>query len=104
MDDCIFCKIVKREIPATMRYEDERAVAFNDIHPKERVHILVIPKKHIATIADMGEGDEMLMGHLVKIGKELASKHQCPGYKLLFSVGKEGGQEVFHVHLHLMGK
>lgn len=104
MEDCIFCKIIDKEIPATIQHEDEHCIAFNDIHPKERVHILLIPKKHIPTIADMQEGDEKVMGHLIKTAKELAQKHGCPGYKLMFSVGKDGGQEVFHVHLHLMGK
>lgn len=101
--ECIFCKIAAREIPAVYQYEDNLSVAFNDIHPKSRVHILIIPRKHIPTIADMEEGDETMMGHLIKVAKELAKKHECKGYKLLFSVGREGGQEVFHVHLHLMG-
>lgn len=103
MTDCIFCKIINRELPAGVQYEDELCMAFNDIHPKSRVHILVIPKKHIPTIADMREGDEKVMGHLIKVAKELAQKNSCSGYKLIFSVGKDGGQEVFHVHLHLMG-
>lgn len=102
--DCVFCKIIQGEIPSTMQHEDDVCVAFNDIHPKERIHILVVPRKHIPTVADMQEGDEKVMGHLIKIAKELAKKHGCPGYKLTFFVGKEGGQEVFHVHLHLMGK
>ena len=104
MSDCLFCKIIAHEVPATMQHEDEQCVAFNDIHPKDRVHILLVPKKHIPTIADMEEGDEKVMGHLIKTAKDLATKNSCPGYKLQFSVGKEGGQEVFHVHLHLIGK
>lgn len=103
MSDCIFCKISSRKIPSTIQYEDDLCIAFNDIHPKSRVHVLIIPKKHIPTIADMEEGDERTMGHLIKTAKDLAKKFECPGYKLLFSVGKDGGQEVFHVHLHLMG-
>ncbi|MBI5413146.1 histidine triad nucleotide-binding protein [Candidatus Peregrinibacteria bacterium] len=104
MNDCIFCKITNKKLPAKIQYEDELCMAFNDIHPKDRIHILVIPKKHIPTIAYLEDGDEKLMGHLIKIAKELAKKNGCPGYRLTFFVGKEGGQEVFHVHLHLIGK
>lgn len=103
MNDCIFCKINNREIPSTILYEDEKCIAFNDLYPKSRVHILVVPKKHIATVNDIEEGEEKLMGHLIKVAKELAQKNSCVGYKLLFNVGKEGGQVIFHVHLHMMG-
>ena len=102
--DCIFCKIVSKQLPAKIRHEDNESVAFDDINPKERVHILIVPKKHIPTIADMQDNEETLMGHLVKVARDLAKSNGCPGYKLMFFVGKEGGQEVFHVHLHLMGK
>lgn len=103
LEDCIFCKIRDREIPGKIQYEDDRCLAFDDIHPKARVHILLITKKHIPSIADLEEGDEKLIGHLVKVAKELAQKFECKGYQLLFNVGKEAGQIVFHVHLHLMG-
>lgn len=103
MNDCIFCKIIAQEMPATLQYEDDKCVAFNDLYPKSRVHILIVPKKHIPTVHDIEEGEEKLMGHLIKVAKELAEKHGCVGYKLLFNVGKEGGQVIFHIHLHLMG-
>jgi len=103
MNGCLFCKIIAREIPSKIQYEDEICVAFNDISPKRRVHILLVPKKHIPTIADLKEGDEKIVGHLVKTAKDLAVKFECKGYQLLFNVGKEVGQIVFHVHLHLMG-
>lgn len=103
MEECIFCKIRDREIPGNIQYEDDLCLAFDDIHPKARVHILLITKKHIPSIADLEEGDEKLIGHLVKTAKELAKKFECKGYQLLFNVGKEAGQIVFHVHLHLMG-
>lgn len=103
MNDCIFCKIINRELFSKVQYEDDNCIAFDDIHPKARIHILIVPKKHIPTIAEMEEGDEKIMGHIIKIAKELAQKNGCKGYRLMFSVGKEGGQEVFHVHLHLMG-
>ena len=97
-------KIINKEIPGKVQYEDEKCFAFDDIYPKARVHILICPKKHIPTIADLEEGDEKIIGHLVKIAKELAVKNNCAGYQLLFNVGKEAGQVVFHVHLHLMGR
>lgn len=100
--DCLFCKIIAKEIPGNIQYEDERCIAFDDIKPAARVHILLVPKKHIPTIADLEEGDEKVIGHLVKVAKGLAEKHGCKGYKLQFNVGKEGGQLVFHVHLHLV--
>lgn len=103
MEPCIFCKIINKEIPGAIQHEDDLCLAFNDIHPKKRVHILLVPKKHIPTIADLEVGDEKLIGHLVKIAKELATKNDCKSYQLLFNVGKEAGQVVFHVHLHLMG-
>lgn len=102
MTTCLFCKIIAKEIPGKIQYEDERCLAFDDIHPKARVHILLVPKKHIPTVADLEEGDEKIIGHLVKVAKELAKKHKCKGYQLLFNVGKEAGQIVFHVHMHLM--
>lgn len=102
-EDCIFCKIIDKKIPSETVHEDEKCVAFKDINPKARVHVLVCPRKHIPTIADLEEGDEKVIGHLVKIAKELAFKNNCKGYQLLFNVGKEAGQIVFHVHLHLMG-
>lgn len=102
--DCLFCKIIEKKIPGKIEYEDEKCIAFHDIYPKSRVHLLICPKKHIPTIADLEEGDEKIIGHLVKVAKELAVTHECKGYQLLFNVGKEAGQVIFHVHLHLMGK
>ncbi|MFA6521565.1 MAG: HIT domain-containing protein [Candidatus Gracilibacteria bacterium] len=103
MDDCLFCKIIEKQIPGKIQHEDDVCMAFDDIHPKARIHVLLVPKKHISTIADMVEGDEKIIGHLIKTAKDLAVKLECKGYKLLFNVGKEAGQVVFHVHLHLMG-
>ncbi|PJC37399.1 histidine triad nucleotide-binding protein [Candidatus Peregrinibacteria bacterium CG_4_9_14_0_2_um_filter_53_11] len=102
MEECIFCDIIERKAPAGIQYEDDICMAFDDLYPKKRLHMLIVPKKHIATIAEMSEGDEKIVGHMVKIAKQLAEKNNCVGYQLLFNVGKEGGQVIFHIHLHLM--
>lgn len=101
----IFKKIIDKEIPADIVYEDEEVLAFHDIHPIAPVHILIIPKKEIASINDVTAEDQMLMGKMVLIARELAQnlKISEKGYKLLFRVGEYGGQEVEHIHLHLIG-
>ncbi len=103
--DCIFCKIANKEIPADVVYEDDDVIAFRDIHPMAPVHILIIPKKHIRSVADVSKEDELLMGELIVTAKKLAEDLQISekGYKLLIRVGKHGGQEVDHIHLHLIG-
>lgn len=103
MEDCLFCKIVDGSIPSKQEHHDEWSIVFHDIHPKSAVHLLIVPKKHIPTIMDLEEGDETIMGHLIRIAKEVAYKKGLEGYKLQFNVGAKGGQEVFHVHLHLLG-
>lgn len=102
MDDCIFCKIVKGEIPAKFVYEDEFCRVFPDIHPKANTHLLFVPVKHIPSIADMESGDEKLVGHLMKCAQAVAKKLGLRGYNLQINVGKEAGQEVFHLHVHLL--
>lgn len=101
--DCIFCKIITKSIPTDIVYEDDKCIAINDIHPKDDTHMLILPKKHISTVADADESDEPLLGHLLVTAKRIAKEKQLIGYKLLINVGKEGGQEVFHIHLHLIG-
>lgn len=103
MEDCLFCKIISKEVDSEIVYEDDICTAFKDINPKARVHLLVVPKKHIPTISDIKEGDEVMVGHLVKVAKDLAAKYNCQGFKLLFNVGREAGQIIFHIHLHMMG-
>ncbi len=103
MSDCIFCKIVQGDIPAEIVYQDDVCVSFKDINPKSRVHFLVVPRVHIPTLDDIEDGGEDVVGQMVKIAKNLARNEECHGYKLLFNVGRGGGQEVFHLHLHLMG-
>jgi len=104
MEDCIFCKIIKNEIDADFLYEDEKCVAFRDINPKSATHILIVPKKHIPSIIDMADEDSDLIGELVKTARNIAADLGLRGYKLQFNVGKDGGQEIFHIHLHLMSK
>ena len=105
MPDCIFCSIVKGEPKADIVFSSEDCIAFHDIHPKAPVHILVIPRKHINSVAEMTEEDTMLMGQLIKCAKDIASKNGLSslGYKLVFNVGRGGGQVIDHVHLHLLG-
>lgn len=103
MNDCLFCKIINKEIPCNFEHEDDECIAIHDIHPKAKTHILIIPKAHIETVAHINEGEEQIIGHLVKIANKIAKKRNLSGYKLLFNVGEDGGQEVFHIHLHLTG-
>lgn len=102
---CLFCKIITKEIPAEIVFEDEDVLAFKDIHPLAPVHILVIPKKHIASINDSRPDDASLLGKLIVVAADIAQKLEIAedGYKLLFRTGKNGGQEVPHIHLHLIG-
>jgi len=103
--ECLFCKIVKKEIPASIVYEDEDVLAFKDAQPLAPVHILIIPKKHIKSINDLEKEDIELAGKLILTAKKIAQEFDISpkGYKLLFRVGEWGGQEVSHIHLHLIG-
>lgn len=105
MESCIFCKISKKEISSQVVFEDDEVIAFYDIKPIAPVHVLIIPKKHIPTINDIAEEDVLLAGRLVFVAKEIAKNLGISdgGYKLLFRTGVHGGQEVGHVHLHLLG-
>lgn len=105
MQDCVFCKIVDKQIPADILYEDEGMIVFRDIKPKAPIHLLVVPKKHIPTINDISEDDIAYMGRIIYRAKIMAIKQGIgeSGYKLIFNCGPEGGQVVYHVHLHLLG-
>lgn len=104
MDECIFCQIIKKAIPGDIVYEDDRFLAFKDIHPKAPIHLLVVPKEHIASVNDAQEKDEGLMGALILTAKKVAAKEGFidSGYKLLFNVGRGGGQLIDHIHLHIL--
>jgi histidine triad (HIT) family protein len=101
---CIFCKILNKELSADIVYEDDKILAFNDIHPKAPVHILIIPKEHIISVDYLEEKNKEIIGELVLAAKRIAkTKGLSTGYKLAINVGKDGGQEVDHLHLHLLG-
>jgi histidine triad (HIT) family protein len=105
MADCLFCKIARREIPASVVYEDERVLAFNDIDPQASTHVLIIPKRHIATLNDLGTEDDRLVGELVRRAAAIAAERglAAGGYRTVFNTNREAGQTVFHIHLHLLG-
>ena len=104
MEPCVFCKIVAKELPCTLVHEDGEIMAFHDIKPSAKTHILIVPKKHISTIIDLNENesDEILVGKMILIGRNIARERGLSGYKLNFNVGENGGQVIFHIHLHLM--
>ena len=99
----IFQKIIDRQIPATIVYEDEKALAFRDISPQAPVHILVVPKKALAKLADMKEEDKELVGHLFYVAREVAAREKLTDYRLVINNGSGVGQAVFHLHVHLLG-
>jgi histidine triad (HIT) family protein len=104
MSDCLFCKIIAGEIPADIVYQDDTALAFKDINPQAPVHFLVIPKKHIATLADAEDDDELLLGHLLRVVTKLAEKegYTEPGFRTVVNTNAGAGQTVFHIHVHLL--
>ncbi len=104
-DNCIFCKIAARQIPSRAVHDDERYYAFHDINPAAPVHVLLIPKRHIATINDLTPEDEDLVGGMFTLAGKLAKELNLaePGYRLVFNCNKDAGQTVFHIHLHLLG-
>ncbi|MCE9665351.1 histidine triad nucleotide-binding protein [Halomonas sp. M5N1S17] len=103
--DCLFCKIIKREIPADIVFEDEHVLAFNDINPQAPTHILIIPKQHIATLNDIEEADLALIGRLQYTAARLAKERGFAddGYRVVMNCNDQGGQTVYHIHMHLMG-
>lgn len=105
MADCIFCKIIKGEIPTEFVYQDEDFVAFRDIKPAAPVHILIIPKKHLSSLNETEEGDKELLGKALHIAKEIAKKEGIAetGYKIIINCGEQAGQIVYHLHVHLLG-
>lgn len=103
--DCIFCQIIAGKIPSEILYQDEEVVAFRDINPQAPTHLLIIPRKHITSLADISEAESTLIGHMVNIANRLAKEEGVfeRGYRLVISCGEEGGQLVPHLHMHLLG-
>ena len=100
---CLFCKIVAGTLPADRIYEDDEILAFKDIHPQAPFHCLVIPKAHVATLNDFTAPQAELVGRLLLTAKRIAGEHGLPGYRVAMNVNREGGQVVFHAHLHVLG-
>ena len=105
MSDCLFCKIVKKEIPSTIVYEDEEIIAFRDINPVAPVHVLVIPKKHISSLVDLKPEDETVVGRIYSVINKIAKQEGIDekGFRVVVNCGEDGGQEVKHLHFHLIG-
>jgi len=105
MDDCIFCKIIKGEIPCRKVYEDEAVLAFDDIHPMAPVHVVIIPKRHLATLLDVGEDTLPVVDAMIRVAQEVARRKGIDkrGFRSVINCNEEGGQVIFHLHMHLLG-
>ncbi|GAA3894641.1 histidine triad nucleotide-binding protein [Halomonas cibimaris] len=103
--ECLFCKMIEREVPADIVYEDEHVLAFNDINPQAPTHVLIIPKKHIATLNDINESDLETVGRLQYAAAKLARQNDFAedGYRVVMNCNEMGGQTVYHIHMHLLG-
>ena len=103
MNNCIFCKIVSKEVPSSIVYEDEELLAFNDINPIDKVHILIIPKEHIDSLLTCETKHSDVMSKMLLLAPKLAKNNGLKGFRTMINTGKEGGQEVFHIHFHMYG-
>ena len=105
MNDCIFCRIINKEIPSSIVYENDEILAFKDINPVAPVHILVIPKKHISSLVDLKEEDELLIGKIYTVINKIAQQEGIDqkGFRVIVNCGEDGGQEVKHLHFHILG-
>jgi histidine triad (HIT) family protein len=105
MADCLFCRIIKGEIPGTVVYQDERVVAFKDVNPQAPMHVLVVPRRHIASLNDLRPEDDGIVGELVRRGAALAREQGFAerGFRTVFNTNADAGQTVFHIHLHVLG-
>ena len=105
MSQCLFCQIINHELNATIVYEDEHVVAFNDINPQAPTHVLLVPKRHIASLNDLQPGDDQVLGELVRRAAAIAKERgiSAGGFRTVFNTNSDAGQTVFHVHLHLLG-
>lgn len=104
MSECLFCKVIAKNIPSKVEFENDALLAIQDINPQAPTHVLVLPKKHIARISDVDRKDALLIGDLILCARDIAQRKGLEeGYRLVFNNGPEAGQSVFHVHLHLLG-
>jgi len=105
MEGCIFCKIINKEIPASMVFEDEKMIAFNDINPQAPIHILLIPREHFSSLNEIPEEKKNILSHLLLKARQIAQEKGIAekGYRIVLNTAKDSGQEVFHIHLHLLG-
>jgi histidine triad (HIT) family protein len=103
--DCLFCKMIKREIPGSIVYEDDRVIAFNDIKPQAPTHVLIVPKRHIESLNELQPGDDQIIGELVRRAAAIAKERgvSASGFRAVLNTNRDGGQTVFHLHLHLLG-
>jgi histidine triad (HIT) family protein len=104
MSTCLFCRIAKGEIPASIVFQDDDVVAFNDINPQAPLHVLIVPRRHISTLNDLGPSDDALVGTMLRRAAAIAAEHGYAdrGYRTVFNCNAEAGQTVFHIHLHLL--
>ena len=102
-EDCIFCKIIAKEMPTNFLYEDDKIVAFNDINPKASIHILVVPKKHINSLKEVTNSDKDLIFHTMSKIPEIAKDHNLKGFRTILNTGREVGQIIDHIHFHILG-
>jgi histidine triad (HIT) family protein len=105
MEDCIFCKIINKKIPASIVFENEKMIAFNDINPQAPLHILLIPREHFASLNDIPEEKKNILSHLLLKARQIAQEKGIAekGYRIVLNTEKDSGQEVFHIHFHLLG-
>jgi len=105
VSDCLFCKIIAGQIPASIVFQDDRLIAFKDINPQAPMHVLIVPRRHIATLNDLAPGDDGLVGEMVRRAAALAAEngHAERGYRTVFNCNGDAGQTVFHIHLHVLG-
>jgi histidine triad (HIT) family protein len=105
MTDCLFCKIVAREIPGSIVFEDDHVLAFDDINPQAPTHVLLVPKRHIASLNDLTPGDDQIVGELARRAAAIAKERGIAdkGYRTVLNTNRDAGQTVFHIHMHLLG-
>ena len=103
MSSCIFCEIIQKRVPASIVYEDDQVIAFEDIHPKARIHLLVVTKKHIPSLLEVSEDDNKLMSDTLRLLPQLAKAQGLSGFRTVINTGEAGGQEIPHLHFHLLG-